>query len=279
MDTVARIGGDEFVVLAPDVDSQLHAVDIGSAAARRARPRGPDARRRRARRGEHRHRGLGRRARDGRDLLNEADTAMYQAKSLGGGRVEVFDAALGRQVQQRSVARSGCCSRRSTSPGRRPLPADRRSRHRQRRRLRGARPDRASRRLDPPAGGLHPGRRGERARRAARRAGARASRCARRARWPADGTAAPADRRRQPLRAPVRARRPAGARRRAARAHRAGPELPAPRAHRDRDHGPAPRPARPARPDPRPRRADRPRRLRHRLRLAHPPAPPAADAS
>ena len=35
-------------------------------------------------------------------LLNEADKAMYRAKSLGGRRSEVFDAALGRQVQQRS---------------------------------------------------------------------------------------------------------------------------------------------------------------------------------
>ena len=35
-------------------------------------------------------------------LLNEADKAMYRAKSLGGRRAEVFDAALGRQVQQRS---------------------------------------------------------------------------------------------------------------------------------------------------------------------------------
>ncbi len=37
-------------------------------------------------------------------LLNEADKAMYHAKSHGRGRVEVFDAALGRQVQLRSTA-------------------------------------------------------------------------------------------------------------------------------------------------------------------------------
>jgi predicted signal transduction protein with EAL and GGDEF domain len=37
-------------------------------------------------------------------MLGEADTAMYQAKSLGGGRAEVFDAALGLQVLERAVA-------------------------------------------------------------------------------------------------------------------------------------------------------------------------------
>jgi EAL domain-containing protein (putative c-di-GMP-specific phosphodiesterase class I) len=37
-------------------------------------------------------------------LLHEADTAMYRAKSLGGGRAEMFDAALGRQAVQRARA-------------------------------------------------------------------------------------------------------------------------------------------------------------------------------
>ncbi|MDT4933490.1 MAG: hypothetical protein QOK11_1382, partial [Pseudonocardiales bacterium] len=38
-------------------------------------------------------------------LLSEADTAMYHSKSLGGGRAELFDPALRRQVQQGTVAR------------------------------------------------------------------------------------------------------------------------------------------------------------------------------
>jgi diguanylate cyclase (GGDEF)-like protein len=104
MDTVARLGGDEFVVLAPELESHLAAVDLGARLAS----------------------DLGRRAdaADGSDavtasigiavsergrgtaekLLKESDTAMYKAKSLGGARAEVFDAALGRQVRQRAAA-------------------------------------------------------------------------------------------------------------------------------------------------------------------------------
>jgi diguanylate cyclase (GGDEF)-like protein/PAS domain S-box-containing protein len=104
MDTVARIGGDEFAVLSPQVDSHLHAVDIGTriveALCRRI---GPSA-------GGHSVAAsvgiavsLGGRG-TAETLLNEADTAMYKAKSLGGGRSEVFEAALGRQVQERSAA-------------------------------------------------------------------------------------------------------------------------------------------------------------------------------
>ena len=102
MDTVARIGGDEFVVLAPDVESHLHAVDIGTRiVAELCRP--PD----RIEDGEAVAASVGVAVSiNGRgtaeSLLNESDKAMYRAKSLGGRRAEVFDAALGRQVQQRS---------------------------------------------------------------------------------------------------------------------------------------------------------------------------------
>jgi diguanylate cyclase (GGDEF)-like protein/PAS domain S-box-containing protein len=104
MDTVARIGGDEFVVLAPDVDSELHAVDI-SARLVTEMSRGP-----------RRDEDFGRIAASvgvtvsvaGRgtaeELLNEADTAMYKAKSLGGGRAMLFDAALGHHVHERAIA-------------------------------------------------------------------------------------------------------------------------------------------------------------------------------
>jgi EAL domain-containing protein (putative c-di-GMP-specific phosphodiesterase class I)/DNA-binding CsgD family transcriptional regulator len=37
-------------------------------------------------------------------MLNEADTAMYQAKSAGGGRTALFDGELARQVSERSTA-------------------------------------------------------------------------------------------------------------------------------------------------------------------------------
>jgi diguanylate cyclase (GGDEF)-like protein/PAS domain S-box-containing protein len=96
MDTVARIGGDEFVVLAPDVDSHLHAVDIGArliaglAAEGAAASIGVSV-------------SVGGRG-NAEILLNEADRAMYHAKSLGGARAEVFDLALRQQVHERTAA-------------------------------------------------------------------------------------------------------------------------------------------------------------------------------
>jgi diguanylate cyclase (GGDEF)-like protein/PAS domain S-box-containing protein len=102
MDTVARIGGDEFVVLAPDIDSPLHAADMSrrlvSALSRRPAgnvgPMGAS---------------VGVSVSEGgrgtaEILLKEADVAMYQAKSRGGGRAEVFDATLDLQMKQRTAA-------------------------------------------------------------------------------------------------------------------------------------------------------------------------------
>jgi diguanylate cyclase (GGDEF)-like protein/PAS domain S-box-containing protein len=105
MDTVARIGGDEFVILAPDVGSQLHAVDLSARLITELRRR-PE----RIEDGERVAASVGISVSvDGRGtaetLLDEADMAMYQAKSLGGARAAVFDTALGRQVRQRSIAR------------------------------------------------------------------------------------------------------------------------------------------------------------------------------
>jgi diguanylate cyclase (GGDEF)-like protein len=105
MDTVARIGGDEFVVLAPDVDSHLHAVDL-SARLIAEMCRRPDP----AEGADHVGVSIGIAVAVGgaataESLLNEADTAMYHAKSRGGGRAELFDAALGREVLRRATAR------------------------------------------------------------------------------------------------------------------------------------------------------------------------------
>jgi diguanylate cyclase (GGDEF)-like protein len=104
-DTVARIGGDEFVVLTPEVDSQLDAVDLGTRLLSELTRRPAvvtDEERIGASIGISVSAG-GRGTAE--SLLNEADTAMYAAKSLGGQRVAVFDAALGRQVSRRSIAR------------------------------------------------------------------------------------------------------------------------------------------------------------------------------
>ena len=101
MDTVARIGGDEFVVLAPDVESHLHALDIGNRLVTDLCRRPYQGDRESIAASIGLTVSIGGRG-TAEILLHEADTAMYQAKSLGGERAEVFDATLSRQLQQRA---------------------------------------------------------------------------------------------------------------------------------------------------------------------------------
>jgi diguanylate cyclase (GGDEF)-like protein len=104
MDTVARIGGDEFAILAPDVDSHQHAIDVSTRVLAELCPGSPgtqDGPRIGA------SVGLsvcvaGRGTAEG--MISEADMAMYLAKSRGGGRSEHFDAALGRRLRRRASA-------------------------------------------------------------------------------------------------------------------------------------------------------------------------------
>jgi diguanylate cyclase (GGDEF)-like protein/PAS domain S-box-containing protein len=102
MDTVARIGGDEFVVLAPEIATRVDAVAMGSrlveelARVAEGAPDGVCA-------------SIGIAVSEGGRgtaelMLHEADTAMYQAKSQGGGRTALFDGELARQAKDHSTA-------------------------------------------------------------------------------------------------------------------------------------------------------------------------------
>ncbi|GAC1601057.1 MAG: hypothetical protein NVS3B21_28500 [Acidimicrobiales bacterium] len=104
-DTVARIGGDEFVVLAADLDDHLHAAEIGVRLGVCLRESD----------GVSNHGAVtgsvgvsisngGSGTAEG--MLHEADMAMYRAKSRGGGRTDIFDAALGRELAERTSAKA-----------------------------------------------------------------------------------------------------------------------------------------------------------------------------
>jgi diguanylate cyclase (GGDEF)-like protein/PAS domain S-box-containing protein len=105
MDTVARLGGDEFVVLAPNVSSYQDGVEMGSRLVSMLSPPGHAGDRRDAVTASIGVAISSEGAGTAESLLHEADTAMYAAKSRGGERAEIFDEALGIEIQSRVVAR------------------------------------------------------------------------------------------------------------------------------------------------------------------------------
>jgi diguanylate cyclase (GGDEF)-like protein/PAS domain S-box-containing protein len=105
-DTVARFGGDEYVILCEDLDDEADAIRIAARAAEAcSRPIAV---------GDHEHlltasagvaisdSGQG----SPSDLLRDADAAMYRAKARGKGRVEVFDEGMRARLMERIAVES-----------------------------------------------------------------------------------------------------------------------------------------------------------------------------
>lgn len=100
-DTVGRLGGDEFVVLVESIASESALVDLAERLVRALGEPIPVGRRQMsvgASIGIAISRGG---TTDASTLLNEADIAVYRAKSAGRGRAELFDSSLRAQLEQR----------------------------------------------------------------------------------------------------------------------------------------------------------------------------------
>ena len=121
--------------------------------------------------GEHRHRVRPAHYANPDEIMRDADTAMYHAKSRGKARHEVFDADMHARVRDRLEPRERPAPRRRQQRLRGALPADRVAGLGHVRRLRVARPLEAQRRAGV-AGDVRADRRGARADRAARHVGA-----------------------------------------------------------------------------------------------------------
>src|SRR3954451_3368698 len=100
-DTLARIGGDEFVILLDDLDDDLQAVGVARRVlAALSEPLMLDG----AAIGLSASIGIAVTAdagRDGEDLVREADMAMYRAKARGPGALDVFDGPMREEVRAR----------------------------------------------------------------------------------------------------------------------------------------------------------------------------------
>lgn len=104
MDTVARVGGDEFVILAPALSGFVQAVELGARLVDQLERCVADV-------GEGIRASIGIAVSeagrgDAELLIHEADTAMYHAKSLGGTRSTLFDGELALLVRERSATQA-----------------------------------------------------------------------------------------------------------------------------------------------------------------------------
>ncbi len=102
-DTVARLSGDEFIVICPDVDGVRGATELADRlTAAVTRPLALDS-------GDHAFKvsvGIALAADRGdtpESLLRDADTAMYRAKARGRGRCELFDEAVRTEALERAL--------------------------------------------------------------------------------------------------------------------------------------------------------------------------------
>lgn len=98
-DTVARIGGDEFVVLCPEISGRDHAAEI-VARLLHATAEPIDIGGRTITMSVSAGIAMAHERSDADALLREADTAMYQAKSRGRGRAEFFEQNLYLKAQR-----------------------------------------------------------------------------------------------------------------------------------------------------------------------------------
>lgn len=103
MDTVARVGGDEFVAVASELISTMDAVEVGERLVAAVRQ---SAAAEQAATSVTASVGISvttAGASPAETILHEADTAMYHAKSRGRDRVEFFDVALAERAAQWSA--------------------------------------------------------------------------------------------------------------------------------------------------------------------------------
>ena len=118
-DTVARFGGDEFIVLCEDITDEQQAMQRRRAdRSRRSSAPFESADDEHVRHRQHRHRARRRRRRRRPEaLIRDADAAMYRAKERGRARCELFDDDDARRAWPSawSIEDATCAARSSAS--------------------------------------------------------------------------------------------------------------------------------------------------------------------